>query len=81
MEVAGGISPALSQGSSQTRPAVATELTCPVCQMVRHNLALPVAGSPVFHAPASVSRLLLFWPADCHSRQGIVVFGRAPPLS
>jgi hypothetical protein len=78
---AGGASTAVCQGSSQPRPAVATELTCTVCQMVRQGLALPVTGSPVMHAGALVSRLLLFYPGDYHSRQAIVVFGRAPPLS
>jgi hypothetical protein len=78
---AGGASTAVSQGSSQPRPAVATELTCAVCQVVRHSLALPVTGSPALHAAASVSRLLLFCTGDYHSFQSIVVFGRAPPLS
>jgi len=79
-ESAGGTSPAVSPGSSQSHPAAATELTCPVCQMVRHNLALPVADSPVLHGAASVSRLPLFCPGDYHSCQAIVLFGRAPPF-
>ena len=78
---AGGASTAVSQGSSQPRPAVATELTCTVCQIVRQSLALLVTGSAVLHAAASVSRLLLFCPGDYHSCQSIVLFGRAPPLS
>jgi hypothetical protein len=79
--IAEGASPAVCQGSSQPRPAAATELTCTVCQMVRQSLALPVTGSPVLHAPAAVFRLLPFCPVDYHSCQLIVVFGRAPPLS
>ena len=78
---AGGASTALSQGSSQPSPAVATELTCTVCQIVRQSLALPVTGSPLLHAAASVSRLVLLRPGDYHSYQPIIVFGRAPPLS
>jgi hypothetical protein len=77
----GGASPGVSQGSSQPRPAMATELTCAICQVVRHSLALPVTGSLALHAAASVSRLLLSCPVDYHSCQAIVVFGRAPPLS
>jgi hypothetical protein len=78
---AGDACTAVSQGSSQPCSPVATELSCTVCQMVRQSLALPVTGSPVLHAAASVSRLLLFWPVDYHSCQSIIVFGRAPPLS
>ena len=78
---AGGASTAVSQGSSQPRPPVATELTCSVCQMVRQSLGLSVTGYPALHAAVSVSRLLPFCPGDYHSYQSIVVFGRAPPVS
>jgi hypothetical protein len=77
----GGAVAAVSQSSWQARPPLANELTCTVCQMIRHSLALPVTGSPVLHAAASVSRLLLFSPVGYHSCRSIVVFGRAPPLS
>ena len=72
---------AVSQGSSPTSPVVAGELTCTVCQMVRHSLALPVGGLPALPAAAAVSRLLLFLPAHYHSYSSTVVLGRAPPLA
>jgi len=77
----GAASPAASQGSSQPRPTAAAELTCTVCQMIRHNLALPVTLSPLLRAAASVTHLLFFCPGDYHFRQSTVLFGRAPPLS
>jgi hypothetical protein len=79
--LAGGASTAVSQGSSQPRPPVATELTCTVCQIVRQSLALPVTGSAALHAAASAFHLLLNRPLAYHSYQLIVVFGRAPPVS
>jgi hypothetical protein len=78
---AGGASTAVSQGSSQPRPPVTTELTCTVCQMVRQSLGLSVTASPALHAAVSVSRLLPFCPGDYHSYQSIVMLGRAPPVS
>jgi len=78
---AGGASTAVSQGSSQPRPPVATESTCTVCQMVRQSLGLSLTGSPALHVAVSVSLLLPFCPGDYHSYPSIVVFGRAPPVS
>ena len=78
---AGGASTEVSQGCSQPAPPLATELTCVLCQIVRRNLALPVAGSPAAHAVVSVSRLLVFCPTDYHSYQPSAIFRRAPPLS
>ena len=80
-ELAGGTSPAIHQGSLQPRPAMASELSCGLCQMVRHSLALPVTGSPALYAAPLVSRLLLFQAGDYYSRQLSVPQGRAPPLS
>jgi len=77
---AGGASTAVSQGSSQPRPPVATESTCTVCQIVRQSLALPVTGSPALYVAAAASHLLLFRPLAYYSCPSIVVFGRAPPL-
>ena len=74
-------STAVSQGGSQPYPPVATELTCNVCQIFRHSLALPVTAFQALHAAASISRLLLFCPADYHFCQSTVVLWRAPPLS
>jgi len=74
-------STAVSQGGSQPRPPVATELTCNVCQIFRHSLALPVTAFQALHTAASISRLLLFCPADYHFCQSSVVLWRAPPLS
>jgi len=76
-----GASTAVSQGGSQAHPPVATELTCNVCQIVRHSLALPVTAFQAMHAATSISRLLLFCPADYHFCQLTVVLSRAPPLS
>ncbi|MGD0128480.1 MAG: hypothetical protein ABSF46_24235 [Terriglobia bacterium] len=80
-EFAGGTSPAIHQRNLQPRPALASELSCGLCQMVRHSLALPVTGLPVFYAEPLVSRLLVFRVGDYYSRQSIVLYGRAPPLS
>jgi hypothetical protein len=77
---AGGASTAVSQGGSQPRPPVATELTCTVCQIVRQSLGLTVAGSPVLYVAAATSHLPLFRPLAYYSYLSIVVFGRAPPL-
>jgi len=56
-------------------------LSCGLCQMVRHSLALPVTGSPVTYAAPFVSHLLLFRAGDYYSCLSIVLHGRAPPLS
>jgi hypothetical protein len=78
---AGGASTTVSQGSSLPSPPVATELTCSLCQIVRHSLGLSVTGSQLLHVAVSVSYLFPFSPGDYHSYQSIVVLGRAPPVS
>jgi len=80
-EFAGGASTAISQGSSQPPPLVATEWTCSLCQTMRHSLGLSVTGSQLLHVAVSVSRLLPFCPGDYHSYTSIAVLGRAPPVS
>ena len=80
-EFARGSSPAIHQGNLQPRPALASELSCELCQMVRHSLALPVSGSPVLYAAPLESRLLFFQVGNFYSHQSIVLQGRAPPLS
>ena len=80
-EFAGGTSPAIHQRNLQPRPALASELSCGLCQMVRHSLALPVTGSPVLYAAPLVSRLLGFRAGDYYSCQSFVLHGRAPPLT
>jgi len=72
---------AFSQAGLPSPPGVASELSCGLCQMVRHSQALPMLGSPALRAAASVSRPPLFSPHDYYSCQAIVLFGRAPPLS
>ena len=79
-EVAGGASPAISEGSLLPCPALASELSCGLCQMVRQSLGPPVAGSPVVFAAQFVSRPSLFREGGYYSRQSIVLQGRAPPL-
>jgi len=80
-ELARGTSPAIHQRSLLQCPALASELSCGLCQMVRHSLALPVAGSPVMYAAPLVCHLLLFRAGDYNSFLSIVRHGRAPPLS
>lgn len=80
-EFARGTSPAIHQGSLQPRPALASELSCGLCQMVRQSLALPVTGSPVSYAAPLVFRLRLFRTGDYFSRLSSVLKGRSPPLS
>ena len=81
VEFAAGTSPAIHQGNLQSRPALAGELSCGLCQMVRQNLALPVAGSLVLYFAPLVSRLLFFHARDYRSCEPIAPRGRAPPLS
>jgi hypothetical protein len=69
------------QRVSQTIPAVAAELTCALCQIVRHGLALPVRCSPVGREATPASHPLLFLPADYHSQSVAVLSDRAPPLT
>ena len=80
-EFAAETSPVVHQGSLQPRPALASELSCGLCQMVRHSLALPITESPVLYAAPLVSPLLFFRAGVYYSRQSIVLHGRAPPLS
>jgi hypothetical protein len=74
-------STAFSQGSLASPSGVASELSCGLCQMVRHSQALLMIGSPALRATVSVSSPPFFSPEVYHSRQAIVLFGRAPPLS
>lgn len=78
-EFARGTSPAIHQGGVQPL-ALASELSCGLCQVVRQSPALPVTGSPVLYAAPFVSRLLLLRAGNYRSRQLRVPQGRAPPL-
>jgi len=79
--LAGCASTAVGQGSAQTSPPVATELTCSLCQIMRQSQGLSVTGSPPLHVAVSVSRLLAFSPGGYYSYQSMVVLWRAPPVS
>jgi len=79
---AGGVSTAVSQGSSQLPPPLTTEFTCSLCQIVRQSLGLSVAGlPPVQYVAVSISHVLPFSPGVYRSYHSIMVLGRAPPLS
>lgn len=80
-EFGGETSPAIHQGNLKPRPALASELSCGLCQMVRQSQAFSVTESPAVYAAPLVSRLWLFRVGDYHSRQRIILQGRAPPLS
>ena len=69
------------QSASQAAPADVSELTCALCQIVRHGLALPVRYSPAEREVTPASHPLLFLPADYHSQSAAVLSGRAPPLA
>jgi len=79
--LAGGASNSFSQGSSQPPPPVATELTCSLCQVMRHSLGLSVTGSLLLRVAVSLSHLLPFCPGDYRSHPLVAVLGRAPPVS
>jgi hypothetical protein len=80
-EFAAGTPPAIHQGNLQSGPALASELSCGLCQMVRQSLGLLLTRPPVMCAASLVSHLQLFRAGEYHSRQSMVLHGRAPPLS